>query len=260
MRKIEKDLTDVPESLVVDDKQSTHKRRKQLIAKGEYIDNNDYNFRYKLPDIKEKLNSLYYHKCAYCEDHAEQTHVDHYRPKKEYYWLAYSWDNLMCSCPTCNQFKKNDFRIKGIKAVAPKTTDDLSGINVWSSQKYDRQEKPLLLNPERDTIEDVFSFDKEGHIRGIGERATYTIDTCHLDRKELVDARRKIVCDFQDAVATEIVNASTVEEQRCAIEVLTRNFKREAEDITNTFVAYRNAAMEWLGEIVKESLHVLNLR
>lgn len=256
MRKIEKDLTDIPKSLVVSDKQLTHRRRKELIAKGEYIDNYIYNSRYKKQDIKDILVSLYHHKCAYCEDHAEQTHVDHYRPKKEYYWLAYSWDNLLCSCPTCNQYKTNDFPIKGIKAVPPKTTDDLNGINVWSSQIYDDQEIPLLLNPERDAIDNVFSFDKEGQISGVGDRAKYTIDTCRLDRKELVDLRRKIVRDFKDAVTTEIVNATTVDEQRLAVEVLTRDFKRKAEDMTNTFIAYRNAALEWLGEIVKESLKV----
>lgn len=257
MRKIDKDLADIPKSLVVAEKQLTHKRRKELIAKGQYIDNFTYNSRYKTPDIKDKLNRLYLHKCAYCEDHAEQTHVDHYRPKNDYYWLAYSWDNLMFSCPTCNQFKNNEFSIRGRKVIPPKMTDDLSDINIWSSQRYDKQEKSLLLNPERDNLDNVFSFDKEGHINGKGDRAIYTIDTCHLDRDELVDARRKIVRDFQDSIKAELLNASTEEEQRIAIEVLTRDFQRKAKDITNTFFAYRNAALGWLGDIVKESLHVI---
>lgn len=257
MRKIEKDLADIPKSLVVADKQLTHKRRKELIIKGEYIDNSKYNSRYKTSDIKDKLNSLYHHKCAYCEDHAEQTHVDHYRPKKDYYWLAYSWDNLICSCPTCNLFKTNDFVIKGKKVIPPKDSDNLSDINIWSSQKYDRQEKPMLLNPERDNLNDVFLFDMEGHIRGNNNsRADYTIATCHLDRKELVDARRKIVDDYRKAIEAELLNASSLNNQRSAIEVLTRDFCRKAKDINNTFYAYRNSALGWLDDIVKEVAQV----
>jgi uncharacterized protein (TIGR02646 family) len=256
MRKIEKDLTDIPKSLVVA-KNTTHDRRKELIAKGEYIDISRFNSRYKTRDIKDKLNSLYHHKCAYCEDHAEQTHVDHYRPKQIYYWLAYSWDNLICSCPTCNQFKTNDFAINGKKAVPPKTTDDLSDINTWSSQKYDRQEKPMLLNPERDVLNNVFLFDMEGHIKGNdNSRADYTIKTCHLDRDELVDERRKIVDDYRKAVEAELLNASTADEQRRSIEVLTRDFQRKAKDRTNTFYAYRNVALGWLDDIVKEIVEV----
>ena len=253
MRRIEKDLTDIPESLAVAEKNTTHIRRKELIALGAYVDESIYNSRYKTSDIKEKLNSLYHHKCAYCEDHAEQTHVDHYRPKKDYYWLAFSWDNLICSCPTCNQFKTNIFEIMGRKPAPPKETDDLSDINILSSQKYDEQEKPKLLNPERDNLNDAFLFDMGGHIRGNNNaRADYTIETCHLDRKELIDSRRKIVDDYRKAIEAELLNASSVEEQGFAIEVLTRGFLRNAEDMTNTFIAYRNAAKEWLDDIVKE--------
>lgn len=254
MRKIEKELTDIPKSLDpdTDEGKLTHKRRKELIAKGEYIDNQKYNSRYKTHDIKDKLNNLYHYKCAYCEDHAEQTHVDHYRPKKDYYWLAYSWDNLISSCPKCNQFKTDDFALEGKKAVPPKKSDDLSNINILSSQEYDREEKPMLLNPERDRLDDVFLFDVEGHIKGNNNsRADYTISTCHLDRKELVDGRRKLIDDYRNAIEAELINASTIAEQKTAIEVLTRDFQRKAKDVTNTFIAYRNAALEWLDEIVK---------
>ncbi len=257
MRKIEKDLTDIPKSLVVAEKQLTHKRRKELITKGVYIDESVYNSRYKTQDVKDKLNNLYHHKCAYCEDHAEQTHVDHYRPKKDYFWLAYSWDNLICSCPTCNQFKCNNFEIEGEKATPPKVTDNLSDINTWSSNKYDRQEKPMLLNPERDELTNVFLFDMEGHIKGNNNpRADYTIEICHLDRNDLVDGRRKIVDDYRKAIEAEFFNASTVDERKYAIKVLTRDFLRKARDSTNTFIAYRNAALEWLDNIVKEVVQV----
>lgn len=253
MRKIEKDLTDIPESLLVDNTKTTHKHRKNLIANGRYIDNSTYNSGYKKHDIKEKLNSLYHHKCAYCEDHAEQTHVDHYRPKKDYYWLAYSWDNLICSCPTCNQFKTNDFAIKGEKATPPKTTDDLSDINIWSSQNYDRQETPMLLNPERDNLNDVFVFDMEGHIKGNNNpRADYTIKTCHLDRTFLVDSRRKIVDDFRNKVRAEFLKAETKEIKELKLSFLVEDFLNSTMDDYQTFTAFRKAAIDWLDDIIKD--------
>lgn len=258
MRKIEKDLTDIPKTLVVSNKQLTHKRRKELISAGKYIDGTIYDSRYKIDDIKEKMRTLYYNKCAYCENYAEQTHVDHFRPKKEYYWLAYSWDNLICSCPRCNQFKKNNFKIKGKKAIPPKNTDNLNDINIWSSQIYDYQEKPLLLNPERDDLNGVFSFDKKGHIIGNGKRARYTIETCQLDRKDLVDERRKILDEYREAIEAELINASSLTDQRYAVEVLTRDFQRKSKDIKSRFFAYRNAALCWLDDIVKEIVKKTN--
>src|SRR5207248_2896103 len=52
--------------------------------------------------------------------------VEHFRPKggykqretdelkrPGYYWLAYAWDNLFCSCQLCNQrFKRNLFPLR----------------------------------------------------------------------------------------------------------------------------------------------------
>lgn len=70
------------------------------------------------------------------------------------------------------------------------------------------------------------------------------------------DGRRKIVDEYRKAIESELLNASTADEQRCAIEVLTRDFHRKAEDKTNTFYTYRNAALEWLDDIVKEVVQV----
>lgn len=253
MRKIEKDLADIPQSLVVNEGQLTHARRKELIKKGGYIDSETYNSRYKLPDIKDKLENLYHHKCAYCENKVEQGHVEHYRPKKLYPWLAYSWDNLIYGCPTCNQFKGIHFDIDGKRATPPKIADDLSEINTWSSQRYDKLEKPMFLNPERDDLKDVFLFDRQGHIRGNNNpRADYTIEKCHLDRDFLVDERRKIINDFRNLVNAEYLKPNTKDVQKERLSVLVGSFVESSKDETNTFTAYRNAAVAWLDEIVKD--------
>lgn len=252
MRKIDKDLADIPAKLVVSEEQLTHKRRIELISKGAYIYESKYDSRYKTPDIKEKLNNIYLHKCAYCENYSEQTHVDHYRPKKDYYWLAYSWDNLICSCPVCNQFKKEEFAIKGKRVSPPNSTDDLSNINIWSSQKYDQQEKPLLLNPERDVLEDMFVFDKEGKIYGKSERANYTIKICHLNRTYLVDERRRIINTLRNKVRAVLLGTENKEQKKKRIQFLVEDFVDSALDKSNTFTAFRKSAVDCLGDIVKD--------
>lgn len=92
---------------------TTHERRKELILKNEYIEENKYNSRYKQDDVKKALQTQYKNKCAFCEQYSERWDVEHYRPKTIYYWLAYSWDNLLYACPTCNQdYKKAKFDLK----------------------------------------------------------------------------------------------------------------------------------------------------
>ena len=102
MIKIHKDLRKVPPSL---NSQKTQEKRKELIDKGKYINTSAYNDRYKQEDIKNELKRLYNSKCGFCEkDVTDHTpHVEHYRPKAKYWWLAYSWDNLLLACEECNR-------------------------------------------------------------------------------------------------------------------------------------------------------------
>lgn len=252
MRKIIKDLTDIPESLVVDDGNITHQRRKELINSGEYVKEDKFDSRYKTPDIKEKLEGLYHFKCAYCEFKVEQGQVEHYRPKTKYYWLAYSWDNLLYGCPTCNQFKKTDFEITGQEVEPPKITDDLSDINIWSSQRYDGQEKPKLLNPERDELNGRFLFDIQGNVKGNNDsRADYTIETCRLNRDFLIDERRRIIDVFRDEIRAELLFSKDKEDSKAIVASLVRAFERRSTDETSPFTAFRQAAVAWLDEIIK---------
>lgn len=253
MRRINKDLADIPATLVVSEDQLTHQRRKELIRQGKYIDEQKYNSRYKTDDIKEKLDALYHHKCAFCEIRVEQGHVEHYRPKQQYYWLAYSWDNLIYGCPTCNQFKGTNFEIKGKMAAPPSEADDLSDINTCSSQKNDQQEKPMLLNPERDNLNGAFLFDMGGHIKdNNNDRADYTIRNCNLNREYLVDSRRKIINDFRNKVISEFLNAETKEVKAKILSFLVEDFINSTNDETQTFTAFRKAAIDWLDDIVKD--------
>jgi len=72
---------------------------------------------------KDQLKVESFNKCAYCEaDTAVVAHgdVEHFRPKSEYWWLAYCFDNYTYSCQICNQtYKGNKFDITGAKLAAP---------------------------------------------------------------------------------------------------------------------------------------------
>ena len=88
-------------------------------------------------------------KCCYCENDVEPRFdpVEHYRPKAGvaadgqtperagYWWLAYSWDNLLYSCGICNGEKGTQFPLAD-GSVPLKAEESAPG-----------GEAPLLLNP-----------------------------------------------------------------------------------------------------------------
>ena len=70
---------------------------------------------YLTPERTERmLNLLNLEKCAYCETKYlknSDNWLEHYRPKSQYYWLAYEWSNLIPTCTKCNRIKKAKFPI-----------------------------------------------------------------------------------------------------------------------------------------------------
>jgi len=158
---------------------------------------------YKHVEVKKALKKLFRNKCAYCEGEPMSQgpwDVEHYRPKgsvKEncahpgYYWLAYTWDNLLPSCTFCNQLRKNEagptrgksdhfpLVVEGDRAMDPDSPLD--------------REIPLLLNPCVDQdCETYFRYDIQGQILPAvpgNSRAEKTIELCNLERRDLRDAR-----------------------------------------------------------------------
>ena len=130
MRKLDKDYDAVPVSLKTDavsisrdPAKTTHNRRVEVVANGAYVYEAKYDSRYKIVDIKSALEAIHNHKCAYCEFYDQVLHVEHYRPKNGYHWLAYSWDNLLLACQKCNGHKKDQFGLSGVKVNAPADVD-----------------------------------------------------------------------------------------------------------------------------------------
>lgn len=265
MIKINKDVSAIPESLIpaIADlfsngripriSKTTHARRKELIDNEAYIEDANYNSRYKTRDITDKLKDLYKSKCAFCEQKVEQLHVEHFRPKVKYYWLAYSWDNLLLACPKCNEYKGSNFEINGIKVSFDNNDDTIRNINSLS-ETYNRLEQPKLVNPEVSDPKNHITFTRKGEISSTVDNYTYTINTCKLNREYLNDERRKILDAFKNEIRSELVNSKDEVEQHIVIDALVRRFILASKDLSNEYVAFRNYSImnNWLNEIVYE--------
>lgn len=277
MRKINKDFTDIPESLkpaTVDffpDEvypakcQTTHNKRVDVIAMGRYpSDSSGHDARYKADDIKQKLAEIYHNKCAFCEQKIEQFSVEHYRPKKKkdrgdgqhhdgYYWLAFSWDNLLLACPKCNTPKSTHFDIGGNRATFSNTDDEIKNINSLSSI-YDVQEQPQFVNPEKEEPEGNISFCKNGNISSTDDRYIYTIKRCDLNREYLCDSRRVILNDFEQKVRSVFVDCmSNKIALMTNLERLMKEFIADSNNVKKEYIAFRRYAIKnnWLNDIAK---------
>lgn len=265
MIKVAKNINDIPISLIPAfsenfpsgriprPSKTTHARRMELIDNNRYIDHANYNNRYKLDDIKGKLKNIYNCKCAFCEQKVEQLHVEHFRPKNIYYWLAYSWDNLILACPTCNEYKGVNFELNGTVCSFENNERNLRNINNLSAT-YDLAEQPKMVNPEIVDPSSNLIFSKEGKIDSLEPNLKYTITACKLDRNYLNDERRKILDTFKNEIQAELVNSKDEEEQRQAIAVLVRRFVQVSKDLSNEYIAFRkySISLNWLSEIVQE--------
>ena len=108
----------------------------------------DIGDRYKV--VRRTLWERQDYKCCFCEfrERHEYSDVEHYRPKAEvqriekgpvapgYWWLAWTWANLMFACQACNRsYKRTLFPL------------DDDSIPLGKRQPPPGREKPLLIDP-----------------------------------------------------------------------------------------------------------------
>lgn len=101
---------------------------------------------------KEQLVAALNYKCVFCEIqlHKEGSPVEHFRPKacvendgeprdeSRYWWLAWTWENLLFACARCNtSYKRNRFPLAHGTAPLPERSFELEA------------ERPLLIDPAR---------------------------------------------------------------------------------------------------------------
>ncbi len=244
MTKIEKNLDDIPPSL----KGGANSKRNGVIANAKFITTKKYRDFYKKKDTTTLLKRIYKNKCAYCEQivlqDSEQNKtlpndksiVEHYRPTSKYYWLAYSWDNLLLSCLACSDNKGNDFEIINQKI---EYSNSFKNKIHKSTKLYNRLEKPKMIHPELEDIKDKLDFNRDGVIKSADERVKYTIKTCKLDRYELNEKRQTVLNKLIDDI-------NYVIEQKESMRDVILNFM----DKNNDFIAFRI----WISKNRKELL------
>ena len=139
---------------------------------------------YASGEVKRALDECHHSKCCYCETivHFASRHVEHWRPKGRsfqgrgevpvqpgYYWLAYSWDNLLLSCPSCNSRKGDLFPLENPTARA---RDHRMRIE---------DERPGILKPDGDRDpRDHIAFRRDTPV-GLTELGSKTIEVLRLD-------------------------------------------------------------------------------
>ena len=200
------------------------KRDGELDKKGEKKWNSSFWKEAKAQLLVESNN-----KCAYCETPTRVVtygDVEHFRPKSIYWWLAYSYENYLPSCGTCNQeYKKDLFELENkknqlagiqitpaisdaaLQTLAPTLTvdpvNDTQGKELKNFTKELQKEKALLINPYFDDPSVYFAYkpiveNKEVVIIPTKTKYEKVIKICEdlfgLNRKELLDLRFQRYC------------------------------------------------------------------
>ena len=190
MIKVEKDFSTVP--IILKSQNREESFSKNVLAK-------KYSFGktlYKTSKVQKELNKIYNLKCAFCEQKLLDSpkHIEHYRPKATYYWLSYSWDNLLLACGGCNSSKGDRFKVKNsIVSYNSETYSEIHSLGLG----YDSKEEPLIINPEKDDVIDAIEYQTDAKVFSKNHRVHHTIEeACKLNRDELVQKRLPILNDF----------------------------------------------------------------
>ncbi len=148
---------------------------------------------YAHPTVKQALIKAQHSKCCFCERLiGTDGDVEHFRPKQAYkqkigeplqrpgyYWLAYEWDNLYLSCPSCNQRHKQN--------LFPLQNSTKRAINHNQSIKH---EQTLFIDPGQENPEDFIGFRGEVPFAMAGNlRGKETIKALKLAERALPEAR-----------------------------------------------------------------------
>ncbi len=154
--------------------------------------------------------------CCYCERNPLESSfydVEHFRPKARvdrkdgsspqpgYWWLAWTWENLLFSCAICNRSAKNDaFPLEpGSVPLAPHHAPP-------------GQELPSLIDPYEEDPVDLIQFVFDGaHWQPIGRngssRGQRTVEILKLGRPELLTLYDAHIKDFVRPFTDETLDA-----------------------------------------------------
>lgn len=194
---------------------STHPKRGQLkwrVAQAKLLSdfrtdpnqfvNGNYPFSadFGKTEYRNALKACQGNKCCFCEKPVATADIEHFRPKSAwqqekpgrqerpgYYWLAYSWSNMLIACSDCNSQanKGNLFPVNGVRAV-------------FSSDC--RTEDKVLINPTEEDPSNYITFRLEVPV-GIDAngRGNANIKIFNLrERGDLIETRRDRLARYRN--------------------------------------------------------------
>lgn len=140
-------------------------------------------------EVGETLWRRQHYKCCYCEHdiRLQGQDVEHYRPASRYWWLAWSWKNLLFACQNCNRWAKNDLFPLDVTSTPLAVEAEPPGSEV-----------PFLVNPsDEDPMAAIhFRFEPSRNQwiaagRAGDERGAITVALLKLNAQDLVEQRQK---------------------------------------------------------------------
>jgi uncharacterized protein (TIGR02646 family) len=136
-------------------------------------------------EVKSELWRRQHFKCCYCEKVCEDVgnDLEHFRPASLYWWLSWTWSNLLFACPNCNRWEKNDEFPLAHEAARLVPEDEPP-----------QREEPLLVDPAAEDPMDCIQFVLDANSgrwlprpRGASVRGAETIRVLGLDRQALLE-------------------------------------------------------------------------
>jgi len=186
-------------------------------------------------ELKQWLLENYFHKrCAYCQVSLERhdSDAEHFRPKGRvrvqnkdgllaqvkvkikvgrktdthpgYFWLAYTWQNLVPCCSECNGGKSDQFPVNASHCAEPqkdRAKDADVEMTPYRSVRHkghyyllpeelDKRENAMLLNPMFDNPRSCIRFQPKGFVKALDARGSETVKVCRLDTDGLRGRRQ----------------------------------------------------------------------
>jgi uncharacterized protein (TIGR02646 family) len=187
--------------------------------------------------VKAHLHEMQHMKCCYCEQIHVPIHndVEHYRPRSKYWWLAWTWDNLLFACRACNGKggKEDDFPL-------------LPGsVPLGFGESAPGLELPELLDPSVDEPRDHIRFERDPNGKwapvGASWRGAITLHIVGITRDEYRELYNRhvektvqpVVDDLHEAQRTRPRSEFEAFWRRKCTELLdpARQFRALSEDV-----------------------------
>lgn len=195
--------------------------------------------------VAETLWKAQHHKCCYCEHRIVKSYndVEHYRPKTNadrspgcnlkhgYWWLAYTWENLLFACPSCNRSHKRSF--------FPLENGSSSLI---AESLPPSNEIPLLIDPGSsiNPVEHIkFVFENQHWCAKARNESTFgekSIEIYGLNHQDLKELRK----DHYETILKPQIDAINIALSDNDMMALKKEFRRALDMLTprNAFVCF----------------------